>query len=97
MLIIITSLLTALSVSLTGIIGFVGLIVPYTIRMFFGSNHSKLIPLSYFFGGIFLLLIDDISRAFFQPEEIKLGVLTSLIGAPFFLIMLFRSKNKSFI
>lgn len=88
LLIVITTLLTAVIVSFTGVIGFVGLIVPHSARTIVGAEHSKVIPVSCLLGSILLIWADIGARMFFAPEEIPLGVITALIGAPFFLWLL---------
>ncbi len=86
------TLLTASAVSISGIIGWVGLLVPHTARMLVGSKNSVLLPASFFTGGVFLLIVDDFSRTV-APMEIPLGITTSLIGAPFFIFVLMRSSK----
>ena len=95
----ITSLITSVSVSLTGTIGFVGLIIPHSMRMIFGPKHRVLIPTSVVAGASFLPLSDCIARTvpgilFQSGMEIPVGVITSLFGAPFFIFLLIRGKNR---
>ncbi len=92
-LLITGSLITAVSVSVAGIIGFIGLIVPHLLRLVIGSNNKLLIPFSALTGGILLLLSDTFARSFFQ-YEIPVGVITTLIGGPFF-IFIFIKQNKT--
>lgn len=87
-----STLLTAAAVSIGGMIGWIGLIIPHIARILVGPNYKALIPASLLSGSIFLLLIDDVARSAF-PVEIPLGILTSLIGAPFFLYLLFKGKK----
>lgn len=95
MLILITgSLLTAAAVSIGGLIGFVGLVIPHAVRMAIGPNHKFLIPVSAFIGGIFLVLADLLARTVVSPAEIPVGVITALIGAPVFLYLLRRSRRE---
>ena len=91
-LILSSSLIIALVVSISGIIGFVGLVVPHVGRLLVGSRHKVLIPISICLGGILLLWSDVVARVCFAPEELPIGVVTSLIGGPFFLFLLKRSK-----
>lgn len=77
---------TAAVVSVSGLIGFVGLIVPHTLRLLFGSSATKIFPLSIIWGGIFLVLADLLARMLLAPMEIPVGVITALFGGPFFLI-----------
>lgn len=91
---IIASLLTATSVSFAGIIGFVGLIVPHFFRLLIGSNHKYLIPISFFGGGLFMLVCDNIARSLLESSEIPVGIITAIIGAPLFLYLLNKSKRS---
>ena len=95
----ITSLITSMSVSLTGTIGFVGLIVPHSMRLIFGPKHKILIPSSILVGASFLPISDCIARTvpslvFHTGMEIPVGVITSLFGAPFFIFLLIRGKKR---
>lgn len=89
----ITSLVTASLVSLCGIIGFVGLVIPHMMRMVVGVNHKVLIPASCITAAIFMVACDILSRTLLRPLEIPIGVITALIGAPVFIILLLR-KTK---
>ncbi|MDN5304149.1 MAG: cobalamin transport system permease protein [Fusobacteriaceae bacterium] len=86
-------ILTSISVSTAGIIGFVGLITPHFFRLFLGSNHKHILPLSFLGGGIFLLICDNISRSITKSMDIPLGIITGLFGAPLFLYLLLKSKK----
>jgi iron complex transport system permease protein len=88
------ALTTAVAVSLSGLIGFVGLIVPHTIRLIFGPDHRQLLPLSITTGGIFLVLADTIARTVFGQEQLPVGVITAIAGGPFFLILLAKYTRK---
>ncbi|NIK25332.1 FecCD family ABC transporter permease [Paenibacillus lupini] len=88
-----STLLTAAAVSVSGVIGFVGLVVPHLIRLIVGPDYRLLIPLSAFGGGIFILWSDTIARVVLAPKEIPLGVVTALLGAPFFAYLLYRRKK----
>lgn len=90
------SLATAAAVSFSGIIGFVGLIVPHVMRMWFGADYRRLLPLSLIGGAGALLLADVIARAVIAPQELPVGIVTALVGAPFFLWVLRRSKNQGY-
>ncbi len=85
---ILVSLITGMIVSVTGPIGFVGLIIPHIMRIFINNNYKLLIISSTFFGGVFLVLADIISRTIISPAEIPVGIITSFFGAPFFIIIL---------
>ncbi len=87
------SLATAAAVSASGIIGFVGLIVPHVIRLLLGPDHRFVFPGSLMVGGMFLLLSDTLARTLLSPQELPVGVITSLCGAPFFLYLLYKHKK----
>lgn len=91
-IIVITTVIIASSVSLSGIVGWVGLVVPHIARMLFGSDHKKLIPASLLLGSGYLLLIDDLSRTV-VASELPIGILTALIGAPVFAFLLRKEKS----
>lgn len=93
LLFIITSLITGACVAASGIIGFVGLIVPHFMRRFTGPDHQALIPASILGGAIFLILCDTLARIIIAPLELPVGVITGIFGGLFFLIFLFRSKK----
>lgn len=82
------SLMTAAAVSVSGLIGFVGLIVPHWIRLIIGPNHRLLIPLSALSGMLLMLIADTVSRTILSPLEIPIGIVMALVGAPFFLYLL---------
>jgi iron complex transport system permease protein len=87
-----STLLTAASVSIAGLVGWVGLVIPHLARMVVGPNYQVLLPASMLLGGTYLLLVDDLARIF-HATEIPLGIVTSLFGAPFFLYLLKRSQR----
>ena len=91
LLLISTSLVTGAAVSVSGIIGFVGLMVPHLMRMLFGSDHRLLLPASLLFGGAFLMAADMIARIVLAPAELPVGVVTALCGAPYFAYLMKRS------
>ncbi len=93
LIIIASTIATSACISICGIIGWVGLIIPHITRMIVGPNNNYLIPTSLVIGGIYLLIVDNISRAVF-PIEIPLGILTSIIGAPFFLYLLLKARRS---
>ncbi len=95
-IIIASSLSAAAAVAFSGIIGFVGLIVPHIVRLVWTNDYRKLIPLSLILGTATLLITDVISRIIIPPQEIPLGIITALVGAPFFLWVLRRSKQQAF-
>ncbi len=87
------SLATATAVSFTGVIGFVGLIVPHMVRILWGPDYRQLIPLSILSGATTLLVADLLARILLAPQEVPIGVITALAGAPFFLWILRRSQR----
>ena len=86
--------ITAIAVSISGLIGFVGLIIPHTVRLVFGPDHRQLIPLSAIYGGLFLIIADTIARTAFGIEQFPVGVITALTGGPIFLILLAKYTRK---
>jgi len=92
-LFVVTALITGALVSITGIIGFVGLIIPHMMRMVVGPNHKILIPATCLAGAAFLILSDTLARSLFPPIEISIGVITSLVGAPIFIFLLRRGQK----
>jgi len=88
------SLVAAVAVSFSGIIGFVGLIVPHLVRILWGTDYRRLIPLATLGGGAVLLASDILARTLLAPRELPVGIITSLVGAPFFLWLLRRAKGE---
>lgn len=84
------SLVTGLAVSFSGIIGFVGLIIPHIMRMLFGPDHRLLLPASFLFGATFLVIADTIARTVVPHSELPVGVITAMCGAPYFIYLLRR-------
>jgi iron complex transport system permease protein len=93
-IIVAASLVTAAAVSFAGIIGFVGLIVPHIVRIWWGVDYRRLIPLSILGGASVLLIADVLARIVIRPEELPVGIVTALAGAPFFLWVLRHAKNQ---
>lgn len=89
----VASIVVAAVVSLTGPIGFVGMMVPHLCRLFLGWTHRLLLPASFFLGGAFLTVCDFLSRTLLAPAEMPVGIITALIGGPFFLWALFRANR----
>ena len=94
MIIILTSLIVGCSVAISGVIGFLGLVVPHMMRILVGSDHRLLIPASMIFGAGLLLIADIISRIIVSPAELPIGLIMSLLGGPFFLGLLLRHKHQ---
>lgn len=95
-LLIASSLATAAAVAFSGIIGFIGLVVPHIVRLWFGADYRRLIPLSIIGGASALLFSDILARVVLAPQEIPVGIITALVGAPFFLWVLRRVKNQGY-
>ena len=89
------ALLTGTAVAFSGTIAFVGLIVPHSIRLVIGPDHRALLPLSALGGGLFLLIADTLARNIADPIEIRVGIITALFGAPFFLFLLVRNRSRA--
>jgi len=88
------SLLTAAAVSISGLVGFVGLVVPHAVRLVLGPDHRLLLPAAALSGGAFIVVADLLARTLFAPREIPLGILTALVGAPFFIYLLRRTRRE---
>jgi iron complex transport system permease protein len=91
--IVAATLCSAAAVSVSGLIGFVGIIVPHAVRLGFGASYRRILPLSLLFGGGFLVLCDLLARSVAAPGEIPLGVVTAFLGGPFFLVVLRQSRQ----
>jgi iron complex transport system permease protein len=94
-IVILGALLTALAVSLGGLIGFVGLLVPHVLRMILGPDHFRLLPAAAITGAAFLVLADTAARTAFAPTEVPVGILTAFLGGPMFLYLL-HQRRKSY-
>ncbi|MDQ3579220.1 MAG: iron ABC transporter permease, partial [Actinomycetota bacterium] len=88
------SLATAAAVAVSGLIGFVGIVVPHVVRLMAGASYRVVIPLSLLGGAVFLIVADQIARTVVAPAELPLGVITAFTGAPFFLIILRANRNR---
>jgi iron complex transport system permease protein len=95
-LLIAAALLTGACVSVSGLIGFVGLVIPHIVRMLFGSDHRVLLPAVALIGAAFLLIADVLARVIIAPGELPVGIVTALVGGPFFIYLLRRQKNSMF-
>lgn len=93
-LFVVTALMTATIVSMAGSIGFVGLVVPHMMRFFFGPLHRTLLIASALAGAILMVLADIASRLLIAPQSLPVGVVTALVGVPFFAVIIYRSRNK---
>jgi iron complex transport system permease protein len=94
LLLLASSLITAIAVSVSGIIGFVGLIIPHVIRILVGPDHRVLLPASILGGALFMIWTDTLARTVIAPAELPVGIITSLLGAPFFIYLLMSRKRS---
>ncbi len=90
-----TALLTGAMVSVSGSIGFVGLVLPHAVRLVAGPGHRALLPLSALVGAVFLVWADTLARTVFEPRELPVGIVTALIGAPVFALLLARRRSEA--
>jgi iron complex transport system permease protein len=90
-----TALLTGAMVSVSGAIGFVGLVLPHAVRLLVGPGHRALLPLSALVGAVFLIWADTVARTLFDPRELPVGIVTALIGAPIFGLLLARRRSEA--
>lgn len=88
------SLLTAAAVSISGLVGFIGLVVPHAVRLVLGPDHRLLLPAAALSGGAFIVLADLFARTVLAPSEIPIGIITAIIGAPFFIYLLRRTRRE---
>ena len=93
-LLLFTTLMVAFAVSSCGVIGFVGLIVPHAVRLVVGADNRKVVPYSMLCGALFVLVCDTLARTVLRPGELPVGSLTSMVGAPLFIYLLYKSKKK---
>ncbi len=93
-LLVTTALITGVAVAVSGTIGFVGLIVPHVLRLVVGPDHRVLLPAAALGGAIFLILADTVARVALAPTEMRLGIITAFLGAPFFLFLLIRAQRQ---
>lgn len=94
LLLLVATLLTGVCVSFTGTIGFVDLVAPHVVRKLFGASNRRVLPMSFLIGGSFLALSDMVSRTILSPQEIPVGAVTALIGAPFFVVIYLKDRRK---
>jgi len=95
-LLIISSVIIAFTVAVSGIIGFVGLIIPHGVRILVGPDHRVLTPFSALGGALFLIICDTLARTVIPPTEIPVGAVTAIFGSPYFIYLLYKSKKKVF-
>jgi len=89
-----SALLTASAVSLAGLVGFVGLVVPHAVRLLLGPAHTRLLPACALGGAVFLVVADLVARVALAPTELPVGVITGLVGGPFFFVLLWRQRES---
>ena len=86
--------LTGSAISFVGVIGFIDLIAPHVVRRIFGSQHKIVIPMSWMFGGAFMVICDLVARTIVTPSELPVGAVTALVGAPFFAYVYFSKRKE---
>jgi iron complex transport system permease protein len=91
------SLLAGVAVAVSGVIGFVGLVVPHIVRIVIGPDHRLLIPTSGLLGASFLVAADTVARVAFQPVILRVGVVTALVGGPAFLLLVLRARREGVV
>lgn len=94
LLIIVATLATSIAVSVSGIIGFVGLIIPHAVRLAMGADYRRLVPMVAVLGAMFLVLADLLARTLIAPSQLPIGIITSLVGGPFFLYLLRKRQSE---
>ncbi len=92
-----TALVTGAVVAVSGLIGFVGMVVPHAVRMVLGADHRLLLPAAALFGGVFLMVADTVARSLLAPTELPVGVITALCGGPFFIYLLIRHRGAQML
>ncbi|MEM7797809.1 MAG: iron ABC transporter permease [Chloroflexota bacterium] len=93
-LFVVASLVTGVMVAVSGAIGFIGLMIPHIVRLLFGVDHRWVLPISLFVGAIFLIWVDVFARSAFAPQELPVGVITALLGGPFFLWLMYTTGRE---
>jgi len=95
-LVLLTAALVGLAVAVSGVIGFVGLVVPHIVRLILGPDHRRLLPVAAILGAALLILADAAARSVLAPAELPVGILTGLLGGPFFLFLLLRYRRSGY-
>lgn len=93
--VLVISLLTGIIVASSGLIGFVGFVIPHAVRLLIGADHRRVFPASFITGGLFLAWMDILSRSLLAPREISIGIFSALFGGPVFMFLLYKSKKKA--
>ena len=91
-----SAMVTGAAVAVSGTIAFVGLVTPHVLRLLLGPDHRVLIPMSALGGGAFVILADTVARTVIQPAELRVGILTAFVGAPFFIFLLIKNKRRAY-
>jgi len=91
---LVSALMTGAVVSVSGMIGFIGMVVPHAVRLIFGADHRLLLPAAALVGGAFLMIADTFARTFVSPSELPVGIMTALAGGPFFIYLLVWRKDQ---
>ncbi|HEY6083984.1 MAG TPA: iron ABC transporter permease, partial [Nitrospira sp.] len=91
---LLSALMTGAIVSVSGMIGFIGMVVPHAVRLVVGADHRLLMPAAMLAGGTFLMVADTFARSFFSPSEVPVGIMTALAGGPFFVYLLVWRKDR---
>jgi iron complex transport system permease protein len=94
LMLVMAAVMTSAAVAFTGVIGFVGLIIPHMVRLVVGADHRILVPAATMSGAIFLIFADSLARSVIAPIELPVGIITALCGGPFFLYLLRRSRTR---
>ena len=87
---------TGAAVAVSGIITFVGLVTPHILRLLLGPDHRVLMPMSALGGATFVILADTLARTVIQPAEMRVGIITAFVGAPFFIFLLIKNKRQAY-
>jgi len=95
--ILLTALIVGVCISMSGLIGFVGLVIPHFLRILKGTDYRYLLKSSALLGAVFLVFADTLARTIIAPAELPIGILTAMVGAPFFLWLLVKSQQKTFV
>jgi iron complex transport system permease protein len=96
-IVVAASLLTAVAVCLSGIVGFVGLLVPHLVRLMLGPDHTRLLPVCVLSGALFLVIADTFARSIWAPYELPVGMLTAILGGPAFVYVLRRYRREVYL
>ena len=96
LLLVVAAMVTGVAVAVSGIIAFVGLVTPHVLRLLLGPDNRVLIPMSALGGAVFVILADTVARTVIQPAELRVGILTAFVGAPFFILLLIQNRGRGY-